>query len=116
MTYGPGPTPNQPPGGDPFGGKPLGDPFGGGGFPGGPPIYSAPPPPAPPQTNILATLSVVFAFVFAPAGAVLGHLGLAQVKRTGQPGRGRAIVGIALSYSVIVITVAALVVTAVLGR
>jgi hypothetical protein len=116
MTYGPGPTPNQPPSGDPFGGKSFGDPFGGAGSPGGPPTYSAPPPSAPPKTNILATLSVVFAFAFAPAGAMLGHLGLSQIKRTGQPGRSRALVGMALSYSIIVIIVAALVVTAVLGR
>ena len=32
--------------------------------------------------NTLATLSLVFAFVFAPAGAILGHLGLAQIRRT----------------------------------
>jgi serine/threonine-protein kinase len=101
-------------GGDPFGGKPFGDPFGGG-VPGGPPIYSAPPPSAPPQTNTLATLSVVFAFVFAPAGAVLGHLGLSQIKRTGQPGRDRAIVGIALSYTVIVAVIVSLIAWAAIG-
>ncbi|HEX7825046.1 MAG TPA: DUF4190 domain-containing protein [Mycobacterium sp.] len=101
-------------GGDPFGGKPFGDPFSGGGAPGGPPIYSAPPP-ARPQTNTLATLSVVFAFVFAPAGAVLGHLGLSQIKRTGQPGHGRAIVGLALSYTVIVVVIVSLITWAAIG-
>jgi hypothetical protein len=59
---------------------------------------------------VLATLSVAFAFVFAPAGAVLGHLGLRQIARTGERGHTRAIIGIALSYTIIVLSVVALVV------
>jgi eukaryotic-like serine/threonine-protein kinase len=75
-----------------------------------PPVYiPAPPPPHPPQVNPLATLSLVFAFVFAPAGAILGHLGLAQIRRTGELGRDRALIGIALSYAFIGLTVVALV-------
>lgn len=103
MTFGPH--------GDPFGGAPFGQ-FPGGQQPyGGPPIVTAPPPQA--EMNTLATLSLIFAFVFAPAGAVLGHLGLAQIKRTGQRGRDRALIGIVLSYVFIVAAVAALVVWAV---
>src|SRR6202007_2719813 len=70
-----------------------------------------PPPPAPPRrppVNALATLSLVFAFVFPPAGAILGHLGLAQIRRTGELGRDRALAGVALSYAFITLTVAAL--------
>jgi eukaryotic-like serine/threonine-protein kinase len=108
---------------DPFGSNPFGgDPFGGTSFgqaaPGGPPVFNAPPTPSSPtggEANTLATLSVIFAFVFAPAGAVLGHLGLSQIARTGQPGRRRALTGIVLSYSVIVIAVVALVLWQVLG-
>ncbi|MFV8173160.1 sensor domain-containing protein [Mycolicibacterium peregrinum] len=118
---------------DPFGGNPFGqNPFGQypqgqypqGQYPppgqppyGGPPVVPGPPQsPAPPngEANTLATLSVVFAFVFAPAGAVLGHLGLSQIKRTGQRGRDRALVGLSLSYALIVIAVAALVIWAVI--
>ncbi|MEW2478454.1 sensor domain-containing protein [Mycobacterium sp. NPDC049093] len=62
----------------------------------------------------MATLSVVFAFLFAPVGAVLGHLGLSQIKRTGQRGRDRALVGLSLSYTLIVVAVAALVIWAVI--
>lgn len=69
----------------------------------------------PPKANTLATLSLVFAFVLAPVGALLGHLGLAQIRRTGQPGRDRAIIGIALSYTVITLTVGALVIWTVTG-
>jgi hypothetical protein len=59
-------------------------------------------------------LSLVYAFVFAPAGAVLGHLGLAQIRRTGQQGRQRALIGLTLSYVFIALTVVGLVVWATL--
>jgi eukaryotic-like serine/threonine-protein kinase len=81
-----------------------------------PPVISAPPPPLGPRTNTFATLSVVFAFLFAPAGAVLGHLGLAQIRRTGQLGRDRAVIGLTLSYAFILIGVVALVIWTVAGR
>jgi hypothetical protein len=60
-------------------------------------------------TNVFATASLVFAFVFAPAGATLGHLGLRQIRRTGQRGHDRALVGVTLSYAITVTLVAALV-------
>ncbi|BDY32545.1 sensor domain-containing protein [Mycolicibacterium mageritense] len=95
-------------GGDPFGGAPFGGSPYGGPPQFGPPQYSAPAPPPPRETNTFATLSVIFAFAFAPAGAIFGHLGLNQIKRTGQPGRDRAIIGLALSYAIIAILVVAL--------
>lgn len=77
-----------------------------------PPPFTPPPPPPPlpyrPAVNTLATLSLVFAFVFAPVGAVLGHLGLAQIRRTGELGRDRALVGVTLSYVFILLAVVAL--------
>jgi eukaryotic-like serine/threonine-protein kinase len=81
-----------------------------------PPVISAPPPPVRQRTNAFATLSVVFAFLFAPAGAVLGHLGLAQIRRTGQLGRDRAVIGLTLSYAFILIAVVAVVIWTVAGR
>ena len=81
-----------------------------------PPVISAPPPPLRHRANTFATLSVVFAFLFAPAGAVLGHLGLAQIRRTGQLGRDRAVIGLTLSYAFILIAVVALVIWTVAGR
>jgi eukaryotic-like serine/threonine-protein kinase len=88
---------------DPLGRVPLAGP------PVEPPPFTPPPaPPYPPRVNPLATLSLVFAFVFPPAGALLGHLGLAQIRRTGELGRDRALAGVALSYAFITLTVAAL--------
>ncbi|BBZ37973.1 sensor domain-containing protein [Mycobacterium conspicuum] len=72
--------------------------------------------PAPgPRVNSFATLSLVYAFVFAPAGAVLGHLGLSQIRRTGQQGRQRALAGLTLSYLFIALSVVGLVVWATFG-
>ncbi|OIN82252.1 sensor domain-containing protein [Mycobacterium malmoense] len=94
---------------DPFSYDPLGRvPYGG--PPVEPPAFTPPPlPPYRPPVNTLATLSLVFAFVFPPAGAVLGHLGLARIRRTGELGRDRALAGMALSYAFIALTVVALV-------
>jgi eukaryotic-like serine/threonine-protein kinase len=66
------------------------------------------------EPNVLATLSVVFAFVLAPVGAILGHLGLSQIRNTGQKGRDRALVGVTLSYVFITVAVVALIVGATL--
>jgi eukaryotic-like serine/threonine-protein kinase len=99
---------------NPFGPNPFGhNPFDSS-SPGPPPLPQ--PPPAPPrdEANVLATLAVVFAFVFAPAGAVLGHLGLRQIRRTGGRGRDRALVGLTLSYVFITAALVALVVGATL--
>ncbi|OBF93489.1 nuclease PIN [Mycobacterium sp. 852014-52450_SCH5900713] len=81
-----------------------------------PPVFKPPPPPPyRPPVNVLATLSLVFAFVFAPVGAILGHAGLAQIRRTGELGRDRARAGLALSYAFIAVTVVALIAWATLG-
>lgn len=120
MTYG-----NYNPGGSdftgppgpqyPYGPPPAGasyqphQPYGGYGPYGPPPGPGGYPPPYPPSpTNPLATLSIVFAFLFAPAGAVLGHLALGQIARTGQRGRDRALIGLTLSYVLIAVAVVGL--------
>ncbi|GGL92304.1 DUF4190 domain-containing protein [Micromonospora yangpuensis] len=49
-------------------------------------------------TNVPAILSLVFAFVFAPAGIVLGHVAKRQIRRTGEDGEQLASWGLILSY------------------
>lgn len=111
MTY-----PQEPFGYGPFSYDPLGRvPFT---YPPAEPPVLPPPPPPPryrPPVNTLATLSVLFAFLFAPAGALLGHLGLAQIRRTGELGRDRALAGLTLSYVFITATVIAVVTWATLA-
>jgi hypothetical protein len=64
------------------------------------PAYGTPypAPMASPGTNIMAILSLVFAFVFAPAGIVLGHIAKRQLKSSGENGGGLATAGLVLSY------------------
>ena len=104
MTYGGG-----------YGGSP--DPFGSEPF-GSSPYGSQTPvrAPAPPgEASTLATLSIVFAFVFAPVWVVLWHVALAQIKRRGERGRDRALIGLTLSYLFILFGIVALVVWLIIG-
>lgn len=82
-------------------------------YPAQPPIIWAPTPARP--INAFATLSVVFAFVFAPLGAVFGHLGLLQIRLRRERGRELAVIGLTLSYAFTVIAVAVLVIWTVVG-
>jgi hypothetical protein len=80
---------------NPYGQQP--DPYGQA-YPGG---YAPQPAYGYPQTrgtNIMAILSLVFAFVFAPAGIVLGHIAKKQLKTSGEEGGGLATAGLVLSY------------------
>ncbi|MFG1954088.1 DUF4190 domain-containing protein [Micromonospora sp. NPDC048830] len=87
------PSPYEPPGHD-APGQPIGyGPPPGYGPPGG---YGQPAPGR--RTNVLAVLSLVFAFVFAPAGIVLGHVAKRQIRRTGEEGDQLATWGLILSY------------------
>ncbi len=105
---------------DPYGYGPLSyDPLGRM-PPAGPPVpppVVAPPPAQPylPPINKSATQSLVFAFLSPPVGAVLGHLALAQIRRTGELGRNRALAGLALSYAFVTLAVLALVAWATLA-
>ena len=57
------------------------------GAPGYPPVYGRP-------TNTMAILALVMAFVFAPAGLILGIVARRQIRRTGEDGDGLALAGI----------------------
>jgi len=47
--------------------------------------------------NLLSILSFIFAFVFFPAGLVLGIVALHQIKKTKERGEGLAIAAIVLA-------------------
>jgi hypothetical protein len=92
----PPPPPQAPPPGYP----PAGYPPAGYGPPGPPPGYGPPwyPPPGYPvygrPTNTMAILALVLAFVFAPAGLILGIVARKQIRQTGEDGDGLALAGI----------------------
>jgi len=105
----PGQDPNQPqqpygqastpPYSDPYGQQPgsPADPYGQQpGYP--PPGYPPPGYAQPRSTNIMAILSLVLAFVFSPAGIVLGHIASKQIRQTGEEGAGLAKAGMIISY------------------
>jgi hypothetical protein len=94
--------------GDPFGSEPAGSSPYGSATPTTAPVPSG-------DVNTLATLSIVFAFVFAPVGVVLGHVALAQISRRGERGRDRALIGLTLSYVFILFGVVALIVWLIIG-
>ena len=103
----PGSNPFEPRSADPFGpppAPPSAGPFGPG-APIGPPYG----PPPSPDYNTFAVLSPIFAVVVPPAGVVLGHLALPQIRRTGERGRAAAIAGLVIGYLMCVVLIAALI-------
>jgi hypothetical protein len=60
---------------------------------GPPPGYGYPPAYGRP-TNTMAILALVLAFVFAPAGLILGIIARKQIRQTGEDGDGLALAGI----------------------
>jgi len=90
--YAPQPYGQQPYGQQPYGQQPYGQqpPY-------GQPGYGQPYAPGP-STNTMAILALVFAFVFAPAAIVMGHVAKKQIRQTGEGGDGLATAGLWLGY------------------
>ena len=95
--YGQPPPGYAPPYGQPGYGPP-GYPPPGYGPPGYPPAYGRP-------TNTMAILALVMAFVFAPAGLILGIVARKQIRQTGEDGDGLALAGIIVGGIVTAIVV-----------
>ncbi|MGB3486216.1 MAG: peptidylprolyl isomerase [Mycobacterium sp.] len=82
-------------------------------WPGPPPHWQGPPeypyPEPQPKTNGLAVASIFSAVLLAPLGVIFGHISLWQIKRSGEDGRGLAVAGLIVGYSMTVVMVAAVV-------
>jgi hypothetical protein len=61
----------------------------------GQPVYWSTRPP----TNTIAIVALILGFVFPLGGIIAGHIALAQIKRTGEAGRGMALAGAILGYA-----------------
>jgi hypothetical protein len=102
------PSSGSPASGAPSSGQPYPPPYGdaGKGQPyaqqyGAQPYGGQPYPPPYAQvatTNTMAILALVFAFIFAPAAIVLGHIAKKQIRQTGEQGEGLATAGLWLGY------------------
>jgi Domain of unknown function (DUF4190) len=49
-------------------------------------------------TNVMAILSLIFAFVLAPLGIIFGYVAKSQIRRTGEGGNGLATAGLVLGW------------------
>ena len=63
-----------------------------------PQAYSPQPMTSGGQTNVMAILSLVFAFVFAPLAIVFGHIAKKQIRERSEDGDGLATAGLVLGY------------------
>lgn len=63
------------------------------------PNYLHPGQPPRAKTNTLAILALVFSFLIHPLGAIFGHVALAQINSRGEDGRGLAIAGIVVGWT-----------------
>jgi Sec-independent protein secretion pathway component TatC len=50
------------------------------------------------KTNTLAIVSLILAFFVPLVGAILGHVALGQIKKTGEQGRGIALAGVIIGW------------------
>lgn len=51
------------------------------------------------RTNVLAIVSLVTSIIgLSLVGVITGHIGLSQIKKTGEEGRGLAIAGLIIGY------------------
>lgn len=50
------------------------------------------------KTNTLAIVSLILAFFIPLVGAILGHVAMGQIKKTGEQGRGIALAGVILGW------------------
>jgi lysylphosphatidylglycerol synthetase-like protein (DUF2156 family) len=71
-------------------------------------------PPQPPQTNGMAIAALITAFLFSPAGIVLGIVARKQIRRTGEQGWGMATAGLIIGVVLTVLWVLAVVLWVVL--
>ena len=50
------------------------------------------------KINTLAIVSLILAFFVPLLGAVLGHVAMGQIKKTGEQGRGLALAGVLIGW------------------
>lgn len=79
-----------------------------------PPPYQGYYPPPPRQTNGMAIAALIAAFLFSPAGIVLGVVARKQIRRTGEEGWGMATAGLIIGVVLTVLWVLAVVLWVVL--
>src|SRR3954464_13627305 len=67
-----------------------------------------------PTTNSMAIAALVCSLLFPPLGIVFGHVARSQIRRSGEGGRGLALGGSIISYVIIVLSIAFIVISTVI--
>ena len=65
------------------------------------------------RTNVLAIVGLVVAFFVPIVGAILGHVALGQIKKTGEEGRGLALAAVILGWVFTGLAIIAVIVAAI---
>jgi uncharacterized protein YacL len=51
------------------------------------------------RTNVLAIVGLILAIFFPLIGAIVGHVALSQIKKTGEEGRGLALAAVIVGWT-----------------
>jgi len=65
------------------------------------------------RTNVLAIIGLVLSIFFPLVGAIVGHVALAQIKKTGEEGRGLALAAVIVGWTLTGLAIIGLIVAAI---
>ncbi len=65
------------------------------------------------RTNILAIIGLILSIFFPLVGAIVGHVALNQIKKTGENGRGLALAAVIVGWTLTALAIIAVVVAAI---
>ena len=65
------------------------------------------------RTNVLAIVGLILAIFFPVVGAIVGHVALSQIKKTGEEGRGIALAAVIVGWTLTGLAIIAVIVAAI---
>ena len=65
------------------------------------------------RTNVLAIIGLVLSIFFPVVGAIVGHVALSQIKKTGEEGRGIALAAVIVGWTLTGLAIIAVIVAAI---
>lgn len=65
------------------------------------------------RTNVLAIIGLILAIFFPLVGAIVGHVALSQIKKTGEDGRGLALAAVIVGWSLTGLAIVGLILAAI---
>ncbi len=65
------------------------------------------------RTNVLAIIGLILAIFFPIVGAIVGHVALSQIKKTGEEGRGLALAAVIVGWTLTGLAIIGVIVAAI---